>query len=78
MTREIIENIILGMADIVEENRFLRQKLRDLDLENRKNKAYAIGNYEEGEKLSNMFMHNLTIKVAKNSGWLMSDDELRY
>lgn len=75
---EDIEDIVLGMAEIVKENRMLRQKVMDLDLENRMNKAYATGNYKEGERLSKLHSHNLSVKTAHSCGWLISDDELKY
>lgn len=78
LDQKMIEEIILGMADIVIENRMLRQQVKDLDLENRKNEAYARGDFEEGERLSDLFMHNLTVKITRSSGVLMSNDELKY
>lgn len=78
MFLEDIEDIVLGMAEIVKENRRLRQQIKDLDLENRMNKAYALGKYEEGEKLSELHSHNISVKMAHSCGWLISDDKLKY
>lgn len=78
MYMEDIEDIVLGMAEIVKENRRLRQQIMDLDLECRKNKAYATGNYKEGERLSDLSIHNSGVRLAHSCGWIISDDELRY
>jgi hypothetical protein len=78
MYMEDIEDIILGMAEVVKENKRLRQQLMDLDLECRKYKACATGNYKEGERLSDLSIHNSGVKMAHNIGWLISDDELKY
>ena len=77
MCIEDIEDIVLGMAEIVRENRSLRQQIRDLDLENRMNKAYSTGNYKEGERLSELHMNNLSVKMANGMGWLTSE-RLKY
>jgi len=56
-----IEEIILGMAEIVKENRYLRKENEELRLEliAKKNKMYE--DYKESQKLAGM-----ALKVALN------------
>ena len=56
-----IEEIILGMAEIVKENRYLRKENEELKLEliTKKNKMYE--DYKESQKLAGM-----ALKVALN------------
>lgn len=56
-----IEEIILGMAEIIKENRYLRKENEELRLEliAKKNKMYE--DYKESQKLAGM-----ALKVALN------------
>ena len=75
---DTIEDVILGMAELVQENRYLREQLKELDLDNRTNKAYAERKWEEAERLSELVSHNLRVKMSRSCGWLTSDDALKY
>jgi hypothetical protein len=78
-TQRDIEDIILGMADIVKENRVLRKRVDELELEVAINDAH-IRSYRsaEAEKeykvLQEIQSNNLSCAIAASNGWLTSED----
>ncbi len=68
MKRNDIEEIILGMADVVTENRILKQQIKDLELECRKYRAMSEKNYDEVERLCDLSVYNSQVKVASLNG----------
>lgn len=69
-----IEEMILGIADLVHENRMLRNKLEELSLSNAKHEALAFGKHKEYEILSDIEMHNISVRSCHSNGWLTNQD----
>lgn len=69
-----IENIILGMAEIVKENRAMREVIDELRLECEKYKAYFYGESDKAEILSDISMNNASVKSMKSAGWLTNQE----
>ena len=69
-----IEDIILGMAQIVKENRVLRQALNEEQMESEKYKAYFYGDHEKAEILSDISVHNASVKSTRSMGWLTNQE----
>ena len=65
-----IENIILGMAEIVKENRAMREVINELKMECEKYKAYFHGESAKAEILSDIAMNNAAVKSMAAMGWL--------
>lgn len=78
-TQRDIEDIILGMADIVKENRALRKRVDELELEVAINDAHTRSyRSAEAEKeykvLQEIQSNNLSCAIAASNGWLTSED----
>ena len=69
-----IENIILGMAEIVKENRALREVINELQLECEKYKAYFFGDSAKAEILSDIIMNNASVRSMQAAGWLTNQE----
>ena len=69
-----IEDIILGIADIVKENRALRQANNELKMECEKYKAYFYGDLEKGKILSDITIHNASVMSCESMGWLTNQE----
>jgi hypothetical protein len=68
--RHEIEGMILGMADLVAENKFLRNKLSELELSVARDKALSFGKDDLYEKLKNRIDENLSYNLVRSSGWM--------
>lgn len=73
-TKLEIEELILGMAELVRENRMLWKKLDELSLSNAKNEALAFGKHKEYEILSDIEHHNISVESCHSRGWLTNQD----
>lgn len=78
-TQRDIEDIILRMADIVKENRVLRKRVDELELEVAINDAHTRSyRSAEAEKeykvLQEIQSNNLSCAIATSNGWLTSED----
>ena len=73
-----LENFACEILELIEENKHLREVVKELDMEARMYKAYFYNNTEEAGKLSKNISHNASVKMCRSSGWLTSDDELKY
>ena len=78
-TQQEIEDIILGMADIVKENRALRKRVDELELEIAINQAHTRSyRSAEAEKeykiLEDIQRNNFSCSIAESNGWLTSED----
>ena len=78
-TQQDIEDIILGMADLVKENRTLRRRVDKLELEVAINDAHTRSyRSAEAEKeykiLQEIQSNNLSCAIATSNGWLTSED----
>ena len=78
-TQRDIEAIILGMADIVKENRILRKRVDELELEVAMNDAHmrsyrSIEAEKEYNILQKIQSNNLSCELAASNGWLTSED----
>ena len=69
-----IEDIILGIADIVKENRALRRENNELQMECEKYKAYSFGDWKKGDILSDISIHNASVKSIESMGWLTNQE----
>ena len=69
-----IEEIILGMARIVHENRRLRAEIEELSLSCAKYEALAHGKHKEYEILADIEMHNASVRSCHSNGWLTNQD----
>ena len=69
-----IEDIILGMAEIVKENRALRMLVNELQMESEKYKAYFFGESQKAEILSDISIHNASVRSAQSMGWLTNQE----
>lgn len=69
-----IEEIILGMAEIVYENRALRNENKELSLSREKYKALAHGNHKEYEILNDIEGHNLSVSSCRLNGLWTNED----
>lgn len=80
--REVIEEIILGMADIVEENRMLRKQVEDLTLDKEIHYNFIrsmCGSEEarkEHERLSAIQSNNASVDLADSCGWSTSAERI--
>ena len=85
-TKHEIEDIILGMADLVKENRILRKRVDELELEVAMNDAHmrsyrSIEAKKEYKILQEIQSNNISCGIAASNGWLTSEDyidEWRY
>lgn len=78
-TQREIEDIILGMADLVKENRALRKRVDELELEIAINNAHtrsyrSIEAEKEYKILQEIHSNNLSCAIATSNGWLTSED----
>lgn len=78
-TQHEIEDMILGMADLVKENKMLRKRVDELELEVAMNDAHmrsyhSIGAEKEYKILQEIQSNNLSCAIAASSGWLTSED----
>ena len=78
-TQHEIEDIILGMADIVKENRVLRKRVDELELEVAMNDAHmrsyrSIEAEKEYKILQEIQSNNLSCGIAQSNGWLTIED----
>ena len=78
-TQHEIEEIILGMADLVKENRVLRKRVDELELEVAMNDAHmrsyrSIEAEKEYKILEEIQSNNLSCEIAASNGWLTSED----
>ena len=78
-TQHEIEEIILGMGDIVKENRMLRKRVNELELEVAMNDAHmrsyrSIEAEKEYKILQEIQSNNLSCVIAASNGWLTSED----
>ena len=69
-----IEEIILGMAKIVHENRMLRNELEEMSLSRAKYEALSHGKHREYEVLADIEMHNASVSSCHSNGWLTNQD----
>ena len=69
-----IEEIILGMARIVRENRRLRAELEESSLSCAKYEALAQGKHKEYEILADIEMHNTSVSSCHSNGWLTNQE----
>ena len=80
-TQHEIEDMILGMADLVKENRLLRKRVDELELEVATNDAFMRSHCSsEAEKEYNILRdiqsNNLSCAIAASNGWLTSEDHI--
>ena len=73
------EEMILAMAQIVRENRALRQEINELRLNAAKHDAYMRSlNSKEAEKeyaiLCDIERHNISCNLVRSCGWLSNQD----
>ena len=68
-----IENIILTMADVIKENRFLKERVDSLELKLGIEKCRACGKTELAEKLIERHSENLPCNLVKSCGWVSND-----
>ena len=78
-TQHEIEEIILGMGDIVKENRILRKRVDELELEVAINDAHmrsyrSIEAEKEYKILQEIQSNNLSCVIAASNGWLTSEN----
>ena len=78
-TQHEIEEIILGIADLVKENRLLRRRVDELELEiainNAHTRSYRSTEAEKEYKtLQDIQRNNFSCSIAGSSGWLTSED----
>ena len=78
-TQQEIEDIILGMANIVKENRTLRRRVDELELEiainNAHTRSYRSAEAEKEYKiLQDIHRNNFSCSIAESNGWLTSED----
>ena len=78
-TQYEIEDMILGMADIVKENRALRKRVNDLGLEvvinDAQHRSYRSAEAEKEYKiLQDIQRNNLSCSIAESSGWLTNQE----
>ena len=78
-TQRDIEDIILGMADVVKENRILRKRVDELELEVAMNDAHmrsyrSIEAEKEYKILQEIQSKNLSCAISASNGWLTSED----
>ena len=78
-TQMEIEDMILGMSDLVKENRMLRKRINDLELEVAIEKEYYSSiTSQQGKKryevLCDIRDNNLSCDMAAANGWLVSAD----
>lgn len=78
-TQREIEDIILGMADLVTENRVLRKRVNELELEVATNDAHtrsyrSIEAEKEYKILQEIQSNNLSCAIASSNGWFTSND----
>lgn len=69
-----IEEMILGMAEIVKENRALRKALNEEQMESEKYKAYFFGDSKKAEILSDISIHNASVASTRSMGWLTNEE----
>ena len=74
-----IEDIILGMADLVKENRTLRKRVDELELEVAINNAHtrsyrSVEAEKEYKILQDIQRNNFSCSIAESSGWITSKD----
>lgn len=69
-----IEDMILGMAEIVKENRALRNVVNELQMESEKYKAYFFGEHQKAEILSDIEIHNASVRSMRSMGWLTNQE----
>ena len=72
--RFMTENLILDMADIVKENRAMREIINELQMECEKYKAYFFGESDKAEILSDITIHNTSVKSMQSMGWLTNKE----
>lgn len=77
-----IEDIILGMANVVYENRRLRREINDLKLTNAKNNAFIdsavyhnLDAYDRYEILAAIEKHNSQATMWANCGFSSADED---
>lgn len=78
-TQMEIEDMILGMSDLVKENRMLRKRINELELDVAIEKEYYSSiTSQQGKKrykvLCDIRDNNLSCDVAAANGWLTSND----
>lgn len=78
-TQREIEDMILGMADLVKENRMLRKRVDELELEVAMNDAHmrsyrSIEAEKEYKILQEIQSNNHSCAIATSNGWLTSHD----
>ena len=78
-TEHEIEEVILGMADIVRENRALRKRVNDLELEvainDAEHRRYRSAEAEKEYKiLQDIQRNNLSCSIADSNGWLTNQE----
>ena len=74
-----IEDMILGMADLVKENRMLRKCVDELELqlaiESAQQKSYRSAEAKkEYDILCDIRRNNNSYNIAASNGWITSDD----
>ena len=69
-----IGEIILGMAEIVKENRDLIRTVNELRMECEKYKAYFYGEHNKAEILSDIGLNNASVKSMQSAGWLTNQE----
>ena len=79
LTQRDIEDIILGMADLVKENRVLRKRVNDLELEvainDAQHRSYSSAEAEKEYKiLQDIQRNNIACSLAESNGWLTNQD----
>jgi len=74
LTRSEIEDTILGMGDIIFENKQMRKRIAELELEVARNKAWLYHKDELKEKLDKRISENLSYNLVQSAGWSSSDE----
>lgn len=74
MERFDVEEIVLGMAEIVEENRILRRALNDAERECEMYKAYFYHETQKADILSDIGRHNASVMSIHSAGWLTNKE----
>lgn len=69
-TRREIEDMILGMAEVVIENRALRKALNETEIECETYKALFLGEHKKAEILSDISINNATVNSIHSMGGL--------
>lgn len=69
-----VEELILGMAELVYENRALRKRLEEYKIESSLHRARLYGKDELAKKLAEQQTENMRYNAVQAKGWSSSDE----